>query len=310
MSFIHFRPGRQALCRLLSVGAQLRVTGRVQGPPSQKLQGSRLILSDVQEKRRAYLILPSVGTPDVYPNVHLGLPAVMLVLHDLRGTSTLSNTAQTPQEKHRRKKSGIKPRSPDHPEPTKDSVGSPSSSREVCRRVASCHSGSALGHGDTARQRPTASRILAHMRKASRSSRCGCSALGWGSEHRSPDSGAAVRTYQNCHLPPRRGEEHLHTGSVPSKIICTSAGHRKVGRAEHQRQRAWDASERGLSIPSLDAPRGLGALVSRRAPGGAQAPQATQQGRGPQPSAQGGGEHRERRRATPGEQENSERTDE
>lgn len=51
-----------------------------------------------------------------------------------------------------------------------------------------------LGHGDTARQRPTASRILAHMRKASRSSRCGCSALGWGSEHRSPDSGAAVRT--------------------------------------------------------------------------------------------------------------------
>lgn len=37
----------------------------------------------------SYLILPSVGTPDVYPNVHLGLPAVMLVLHDLHGTSTL-----------------------------------------------------------------------------------------------------------------------------------------------------------------------------------------------------------------------------
>lgn len=47
-----------------------------------------------------------------------------------------------------------------------------------------------------------------------------------------------------------------------------------------------------FSIPSLDAPRGLGALVSRRAPGGAQAPQAIQQGRGPQPSAQGGGEPR------------------
>lgn len=52
--------------------------------------------------------------------------------------------------------------------------------------------------------------------------------------------------YQNCHLPPRRGEEHLHTGFVPGKIICTSAGHWKVGRAEHQRQRAWDASEQGL----------------------------------------------------------------
>lgn len=61
MSFIHFRPGRQALRRLLSVGAQLRVTGRVQGPPSQKLQGSRLILSDVQEKRRACVCVCTQG---------------------------------------------------------------------------------------------------------------------------------------------------------------------------------------------------------------------------------------------------------
>lgn len=42
-----------------------------------------------------------------------------------------------------------------------------------------------------------------------------------------------------------------------------------------------------FSIPSLGAPQGLGALVSRRAPGGAQAPQATQQGRRPQPRCPG-----------------------